>query len=156
MGKKKIFLASALIAAMALSGCQSTKEVFAIGDAAEPNPGPCPRAFALYDAQRIVEMKGPESFASVGFTGEIGKIRSYCRYTGTNPIVADLELDMEFGRGPQAAGDTAVYEYFVAVTRKNVVVIHKEIFPISVRFKPGEDRVSVTEKIDKIEIPRAS
>ncbi len=155
MGKTKLFAAGALIALMALSGCRSTKEALAIGKAAEANPGPCPRAFALYDAARIVEMKGADSFSNVGFTGEIGKIRSLCRYYGEEPIIADLEIDMDFGRGPSATGTEAVYEYFVAVTRKNVAVIHKEVFPISVRFPEGADRVSRTEKIGKIEIPRA-
>ena len=156
MGKTKILTALTVVALMALSGCKSTKDVFAIGDAAtEANPGPCPRAFSLYDAQRIVELKGPESFASVGFTGEIGKMRSLCRYYGLEPIVADLEIDMDFGRGPMANGDVATYEYFIAVTRKNVAVVHKEVFPITVKFPPGKDRVSITEKIDKIVIPRA-
>lgn len=155
MGKTKLLVASALVALVALSGCRSTKEVLAIGEAAEANPGPCPRAFAIYDAARIVEIKGPESFANVGFTGEISKVRSLCRYYGELPIEADLELDMEFGRGPSASGSEAVYEYFVAVTRRNVAVIHKETFPISVRFPAGQDRVSRTEKIDKITIPRA-
>jgi len=113
MGKAKLFFGSALVVMMALSGCRSTKEALAIGKAAEANPGPCPRAFALYDAARIVEIKGPESFANVGFTGEIGKIRSLCRYYGELPIEADLEIDMDFGRGPAASGEEAVYEYFV-------------------------------------------
>ncbi len=156
MGKTKLLLAGALVALMALSGCRSTKEVLAIGEAAEANPGPCPRAFSLYDAARIVEIKGSESFSNVGFTGEIGKIRSLCRYYATFPIEADLEIDMDFGRGPAASGDEAVYEYFVAVTRRNVAVIHKEVFPIQVKFPAGKDRVSITEKIDKISIPRAN
>ena len=156
MGKTKFLLTGTLMAVLALGGCRSTKEALAIGDAGDVNPGPCPRAFALYDAARIVEMKGPESFANVGFTGEIGKIRSLCRYYGEQPIEADLEIEMEFGRGPAASGESAVYEYFIAVTRKNLAVIHKEVFPISVRFPAGKDRVSITEKIDKITIPRAS
>jgi len=156
MGKMKVFAATTLVALIALSGCRSTKEAFQIGEAAEKNPGPCPRAFSLYDAQRIVEFKGAERFANVGFTGEMGKIRSLCRYYGEQPIIADLEIDMEFGRGPVAEGDTATYEYFIAVTRKNTAVIHKEVFPITVRFPAGQNRVSKTEKIDKISIPRAS
>ncbi len=155
MGNTKTLTALTVVALMALSGCQSTKDVFAFGDAAtKSNPGPCPRAFSLYDAQRIVELKGPESFASVGFTGEIGNIRSLCRYYDLEPIVADMEIDMDFGRGPAASGDVATYEYFIAVTRKNVAVIHKEVFPITVKFPPGQDRVSITEKINRITIPR--
>ncbi|MBC6402466.1 MAG: hypothetical protein GDA35_02370 [Hyphomonadaceae bacterium] len=141
--------------ALAFTGCRSTQEALRIGEAGEANPGPCPRAFALYDASRIVDIQGPESFSNVGFTGEMGSIRSFCRYYGTQPIVADMEIEMELGRGPAAQGNTAVYEYFVAVTRKNIGVIHKEVFPLQVTFPQGADRVSVTEKIDRIVIPRA-
>ena len=145
-----------LMAGLALAGCRTTQEALAIGEAAERNPGACPRAFSLYDAQRIVEFKGSESFSNVGFTGEIGNIRSLCRYYSDRPIVADLEIDMEFGRGPAAGGSSATYEYFVAVTRKNLAVINKQVFPIQVTFPAGYDRVSMTERIDEIVIPRAN
>lgn len=153
----KLLIATALVAVTALAGCRSTKEVLKIGEAAENNPGPCPRAFALYDASRIVEFRdNAERFANVGFTGEFEKVRSLCRYYGANPIEGDLELDMNFGRGPAAAGQsTATYEYFVAVTRKNIGVINKKTFPIQVTFPAGKDRVSITERIDSIIIPRA-
>lgn len=153
----KILLAAALVAVTALAGCRSTKEVLQIGEAAESNPGPCPRAFALYDASRIVEFRdNAERFANVGFTGEFEKVRSLCRYYGANPIEGDLELDISFGRGPAAAGQsTATYEYFVAVTRKNIGVINKKTFPIQVTFPAGSDRVTVTERVDRITIPRA-
>ena len=64
-------------------------------------------------------------------------------------------MDMDFGRGPAAEGSTHTYEYFVAVTRKNIAVIDKQVFPLTVTFPPGADRVSVTEKINRIVIPRA-
>ena len=157
MRVSRLVIAAALVATTALVGCRSTKEVLQIGEAAETNPGPCPRAFALYDASRIVEFRGEqERFANVGFTGEFNKVRSLCRYYGANPIEGDLELDIEFGRGPAAAGQsTATYEYFVAVTRKNIGVINKKTFPIQVTFPAGSDRVRVTERVDKIVIPRA-
>jgi len=146
-----------LAATTALAGCKSTQEVLQIGEAAEANPGPCPRAFALYDASRIVEFRGDaERFANVGFTGEFQKVRSLCRYYGTTPIEGDLEMDINFGRGPATQGQsTATYEYFVAVTRKNIGVINKKTFPIQVTFPAGADRVTVTERVDKIVIPRA-
>jgi len=157
MRTAKIIFISALAATMAVGGCKSTAEILQVGQAGEANPGPCPRAFALYDASRIVEFKNEkESFANVGFTGEIGKVRSLCRYYGTQPIEGDLELDISFGRGPAATQATATYEYFVAVTRKNIDVINKRTFPIQVTFPAGEDRVSVTERVDKIIIPRAT
>ena len=153
----KLVMISALAAVTTLAGCRSTQEVLQIGAAAEANPGPCPRAFALYDASRIVNFQdGQERFANVGFTGEFQKIRSLCRYYGTQPIEGDLEMDISFGRGPAAAGQaTANYQYFVAVTRKNIGVINKKTFPIQVTFPAGADRVTVTERVDKIVIPRA-
>lgn len=156
MRTKTLIMSAALAAIVGLTGCRSTQEILQIGEAGERNPGACPRAFALYDAERTIEFKGSESFQNVGFTGEIGKVRSLCRYYGNQPIVADLEMDMEFGRGPAASGQSHTYEYFVAVTRKNIDVINKRTFPITVNFPAGADRVSVTETIDRIVIPRAN
>lgn len=150
----------ALIALSALlaSGCRTTQEAFEIGAAAEANPGPCPRAFALYDAARIVEFRGDaQTFQNVGFTGEIGKIRSLCRYYGEQPIRGDIEINFDLGRGPAASSqESATYEYFVALTRKNIAVMNKQVFPLQVTFPAGADRVTVTERIDEYSIPRAS
>jgi len=141
-------------AALLLNGCQSVSNALS---EPEPNIGPCPTALSLYDAHRIVELEdGVVAYDNVGFTGEILGVRSLCSYYGDRPIIANLELDMAFGRGPAADGDTHVYEYFVAVTRRDIAVIEKQVFPITVRFQPDEDRVYLTESIDAISIPRAS
>ena len=158
MSMKTSLIGAAALSLLALAGCRSTKEVLAIGEAAESNPGPCPRAFALYDASRIVEIRGDgkERFSNVGFTGEIDGVRSLCRYYGDRPILADLTMDFSFGRGPAATAETMTYNYFVAVTRKNIDVIEKVSFPVTVTFPAGQDRVKLTETIDQISIPRAS
>ncbi len=141
-------------AAVMLTGCQTVSEIF---NEPEPNIGPCPSALSLYDAHRIVELEGDEvRYANVGFTGEIIGIRSLCSYYGDRPIIANLELDIGFGRGPAARGDSYTYEYFVAVTRRDIAVIEKQVFPITVRFRAGEDRIYLTETIDAISIPRAT
>lgn len=158
MSMKTTLIGTLAISLLALAGCRSTQEVFAIGEAAEANPGPCPRAFAVYDASRLVEIRGDgsEKFGNVGFTGEINRVRSLCRYFSDRPILADLTMNLSFGRGPAAEGDTMTYNYFVAATRKNIDVIEKAVFPLTVTFPPGQDRVTVTETIDEIKIPRAN
>ena len=158
MSMKTTLIGAAALSLLALAGCRSTKEVLSIGAASEANPGPCPRAFALYDASRLVEIRGDgaESFRNVGFTGEIDKVRSLCRYYSDRPIIGDLTIDFSLGRGPAATSDTMTYNYFVAVTRKNIDVIEKAYFPLTVTFPAGQDRVQVTETIDQIEIPRAN
>lgn len=147
---------SGLVGVSALGGCSTAKEVLAVGAAAEKNPGPCPEAFALYETSRYVEFDGKESFSKVGFTGEIEKVTSLCRYHGEGDIKADLTLDIAFGRGPAATSNQNTYEYYVAVTRRNIDVIEKQIFPITITFPEGEDVVRVSESIDKIVIPRAT
>ncbi|MEP4053244.1 MAG: hypothetical protein ABJN22_13460 [Litorimonas sp.] len=158
MSMKTTLIGAAALSILALAGCRSTKEVLAIGAAAEANPGPCPRAFSLYDASRIVEMRGDgsEKFGNVGFTGEVDAVRSLCRYYADRPIVADLTIDFSLGRGPAASGETVTYNYFVAATRKNIDVLEKSVFPLTVTFPAGQDRMRVTETIDEIIFPRAN
>ena len=134
---------------IALAGCSSLRD-------APDNPGPCPSALTLYDASRVVNLHGEPVYENVGFTGEIMAVRSLCRYYDDRPIVASLELDMGFGRGPAATGSTHTYQFFVAVTRRDVAVIEKQVFPIEVTFRPGEDRIYLQEEIDEITIPRAT
>jgi hypothetical protein len=158
MSMKTTLIGAAALSILALAGCRSTKEVLSIGAAAEANPGPCPRAFSLYDASRVVEMRGDgsEKFGNVGFTGEVDAVRSLCRYYADRPIVADLTIDFSLGRGPAASGETVTYNYFVAATRKNIDVLEKSVFPLTVTFPAGQDRMRVTETIDEIIFPRAN
>jgi len=158
MSMKTTLFGATFMAVLALAGCRSTQDALKIGEAGERNPGPCPRAFALYDASRIVEIRGDgvERFSNVGFTGEIDSVKSLCRYFADRPINGDLTLEFSLGRGPAAPGATATYEYFVAVTRKNIDVIEKKVFPLTVTFPEGEDRVTVTEEVERILIPRAN
>ncbi|WP_298913398.1 hypothetical protein [uncultured Algimonas sp.] len=154
----KKLITFALLGALAVTGCRSTQEALEIGEAGERNAGPCPRAFALFDASRIVEIRGAEEkYDNVGFTGEIAAVRSLCRYVGDNPITGDVDITFDLGRGPAVAGQSeAVYQYFVAITRKNVAVIDKQTFPLQVSFPYGQDRVRITKSIEDFSIARAS
>jgi hypothetical protein len=144
-------LLGALAATLALSACASNADKKRI-----PNVGPCPPAHVLGDAARLVQFNGPEAFSSVGFTGEVRQVRSSCRYVGSDPIEMKLEIDLAFGRGPAAQGDTYTYNYWVAVTRRDVAVLAKKPYSIKVEFPKGAQRMAVTETIEKIIIPRAS
>ena len=144
-------LLGALVATLALSACASNADKKNI-----PNVGPCPPAHVLGDAARLVQFNGPEAYANVGFTGEVRQVRSSCRYVGSDPIEMKLEIDLAFGRGPAAQGDTYTYNYWVAVTRRDVSVLAKKPYSIKVEFPKGAQRMAVTETIEKIIIPRAS
>lgn len=121
------------------------------------NAGPCPFVKVLYDAARYVEFKdGREASANVGYTGEIQGVSAGCEYKDADPIKVKVELLFELGRGPAAEGDAKTYNYWVAVTKRNDTVLAKQNFSMPVQFKPGQDRVYVTETLGEITIPRAN
>ncbi|MGI9170208.1 MAG: Tat pathway signal sequence domain protein, partial [Caulobacteraceae bacterium] len=120
------------------------------------NAGPCPFVKVLYDASRYVEFKNDaEASAAVGFTGEIQKVASACAYKDAEPIRLRMQILFELGRGPQAAGARKTYQYWVAVTDRNRAVLSKQFFDLPVTFPAGADRVTVTEPLDGLAIPRA-
>jgi hypothetical protein len=120
------------------------------------NAGPCPYVKVLYDAARYVELKGGRpSTGAVGFTGEIDGLSSACEYKNTDPIHVQARLLFALGRGPQAEGREKTYRYWVAVTDRNRAVLSKQYFDLPVSFPAGQDRVTKTEDVLGIVIPRA-
>jgi len=132
------------------------------GDSSAPlpqmrNAGPCPFVKTLYDASRYVEFKDArEASANVGFTGEIQGISAGCQYKDNEPITVVMDVLFELGKGPQAAGTSKTYHYWVAVTDRNRDVIAKQNFDLPVTFPAGKDRVYMTDSLANIVIPRGS
>ncbi|WP_133245724.1 hypothetical protein [Candidatus Phycosocius bacilliformis] len=125
-------------------------------DSGAANVGPCPAVRVLYDAQRFVELNGPERFENVGYTGEILNVNSDCRYVGEDPITINMQLDMAFGKGPKAAPGAKSVNYWVTVTRKDIAVISRQTYSQAVEIPAGSDRVAVKSLPIFIEIPRAN
>jgi len=121
------------------------------------NAGPCPYVKVLYDAARYVEFKDPArpSAAGVGYTGEIQGLSSGCSYGSKDPITVKMELLFALGRGPVASGSSKDYQYWVAVTDRNLEILAKEYFTVRANFPAGQDRVLVTDHVEGIRIPRA-
>ncbi len=119
------------------------------------NAGPCPYVKVLYDASRYVEFKdNVEASAAVIYSGEIQTIASACAYRGADPIKVEMKILFELGRGPQATSNRKTYHYWVAVTDRNRAVLDKAVFDLPVVFPPGQDRVTVTETLGSVVIPR--
>ncbi len=152
MRKTALILAAALLAALPATGCRSR---IAQSLDSTPNAGPCPVAGSVYDAARDVRLDGSgELYSDIEFTGEITDVRLFCRYTDDIPLVAELEIDFAFGKGPAGRADQHDYPYFVAVTRRNGKVLAKEVFLTRAGFGNGVTD-STTELVERITIPRA-
>jgi hypothetical protein len=149
--------AAAAFACLSAAACaHKNKESGIPGADKDANVGPCPLMGVLSDAARLVEIKGEEKFANVGYTAEIRNVSGLCRYVGTDPITMDLSVEMAFGRGPMAQSDTHTYRYWVAVARRDVAPITKQYFDAVVKFPSGADRTGEIQHIEKITIPRAN
>jgi len=121
------------------------------------NAGPCPYVKVLYDAARTIDFKDDKVASSaVAWSGEIQNLASGCAYKASDPIHVETEILFAFGRGPQAAGASHTYRYWVAVTDRNLGVLDKRYFDIEAKFPEGQDRVLMTDRINNITIPRAS
>jgi hypothetical protein len=121
------------------------------------NLGPCPYVKVLYDAARYVELQGNrQSIDAVGFTGEIQGIDAECTYVNPgDPIRVRMRVNFALGRGPQARGDGATYNWWIAVTERNRQVITREEFALPVTFE-GRDRTGMAVEVGEIVLPRGS
>lgn len=137
-----------------LAGAAGCNSISGLDD--RPNVGPCPVAGVLYDTQRLVEVGEVERHENVGFTGEIEGVKGFCRYVGKNPITMEIEIDFALGKGPKAAGDEREYKYFVSVTRRDRLVLAKDVSSFKIKFPKGADVVRHRETVKGIVIPRAT
>lgn len=141
-------------ALLALSACQSGSRIGSAFDTRQ-NAGTCPPAGAVYNAARIVDFDGAQqTFPNVAYTGEIVDVRLYCRYAGTDPVRAEIEIDFAFGKGPAGTSNRRDYNYWVAVTRRSGKVLDKQSFTVSANFSDGPI-ASESELLQRIIIPRA-
>ncbi len=146
-------LITSLFAIAALSACSTTKiaETFDT----RQNAGPCPPMGSIYDVSRYVSFANSQSetYDNIAFTGEITDVRLLCRYADDDPLIAQVDIDFAFGKGNAATSNSHVYPYFVAVTRRNGKVLHKEEFAVEANFGGGVV-TGATETIGRITIPR--
>ena len=140
-------------AALLLGSCTSTP----VSDAFDTrrNAGPCPSAGSIYGVDRVVEFGEASAgrYSEIAYTGEIVGVELFCRYADGDPIIAEIDIDFAFGKGPQATADVHDYTYFVAVTRRNRRVLQKERFTVRADFD-GKAVTGTRQVIDTIRIPR--
>jgi hypothetical protein len=147
---------ASLLLALTLVGC-STGGRFAEQLNTAKNAGPCPVVGSVYDASRYVKFadEGAQKiYTNIAYTGEITDVRLFCRYTGSAPLEAEIEIDFAFGKGPQGRANQMDYPYFVAVTRRNGKVLAKEYFNTRADFSKSTV-IGQSELVNRVVIPRA-
>jgi len=143
-----------LAATLLFVACSSNTSVSNLFDTRQ-NAGPCPSTGSIYGAERIVEFADDSSgsYSNIAYTGEIVGVELLCRYADGDPILAQIDIDFAFGKGPAATSDVHDYTYFVSVTRRNRRVLQKERFAVRADFS-GQKVTGTRETVDSIRIPR--
>ncbi|MEM6900136.1 MAG: hypothetical protein AAF583_10230 [Pseudomonadota bacterium] len=139
---------------LTLAACSSSRS--GIGSALDDrrNAGPCPTVGALYDSSRVVKFVGEtERYPEITYTGEISDVRLFCRYVGDEPILAEVEVDFAFGKGPQGTERYHDYAYNITVMRRNSRVLNQERFTVRADFR-DKDVTAVRDLVGRVMIPR--
>jgi hypothetical protein len=171
--------AALALVVVGLSGCETMQQTVASarekissisfsGKPDEPSPSAevstalaeqasgCPQVEVVKELSTMHQfMEGGTSRAE----NEISSIRlvdfdTTCKRNENN-VVVDIDARFEGTLGPKAQKWNAdhpgfAYPYFVAVTAPNGTIIAKEVFPVTVSFEKGQDRVMHEEHLTHI------
>jgi hypothetical protein len=134
-----------LIGLLALSGCgwispsspKSTTEA-------------CPSPVILRPLANTAAFGSAEQLRpdNVAFYGLLSEANLKCEYTG-DAVRMILDVVVVGERGPAAKADSVDFQYFVAVTGPDQVILTKKPFPIRIAFDTSQKRAGVTDHIEQ-------
>jgi hypothetical protein len=85
---------------------------------------------------------------NVAFYGLLSEAELKCEYSG-EALRIMLDTIVIGERGPTGRGDSADFQYFVAVTGPDQSVISKRSFPVRIVFEGAQKRAGVTDHIEE-------
>jgi len=113
-----------------------------------PEPTGCPRVAIIDDAaQLVVYRPGPgRDLTDVALRGVIAGFDGGCEYFDDH-VAITMRLSIAAEQGPAAVGDTAEFDYFIALADPQERILTKEVFQTSVTFPPGGDQAGTVETL---------
>jgi hypothetical protein len=148
------FAAGAVLAlAIPLAGCGSDDTLeeeaeqpqvrFVVPD----DPTGCPRVVVLRDAAEEVQLRpGGRDLTDMVARATFGQFDGGCEYDDTG-VDVEVTLQLISELGPAATGRQAQFDYFVAVTDPQDVILAKEVFSTTIEFPEGRNVAGVTEEL---------
>ena len=144
----KITLCAALL--VFLGGCSVITPESWIGRTLGMNTGVvpegkgCPQVAMIRDLSVTKNIQDGNMLSRAAIT----ETRSYCSYDENSDIRVPMEIDFLAERGKAFKGDTASYQYFVAVVGPRQNIVNKEVFTADVKFDEDEQKATLTEKLE--------
>src|SRR5689334_4615710 len=112
-------------------------------------PPACPRASIISDGASVTRFREGtgRDLTDVVVKGEIVDVAVDCDYDRRGVDVA-LQVAIAATRGPADRTRTAEFDYFVAVADAERNILAKEIFHVSFRFPPNQQRAGTVDEIE--------
>jgi hypothetical protein len=135
---------AALLGVLALSGCGW------FSSSSSRTAEACPSAVVLRPlSNTAVFGPAPERRPdNVAFYGLLSEADLKCDYTG-DAVHITLDAIVIGERGPAAKGDSADFQYFVAVTGPDQSILSKKPFAVRIGFEPTQKRSGITDHLEE-------
>ncbi|CBS86564.1 lipoprotein [Azospirillum lipoferum] len=145
----------ALLAAGAvavLSGCSGMG--LGPNDAAEAALA-CPKVNIVRDLQEVAVFRpGGKDLTDLESRAALVDYTGNCEYTSSG-VTVNVNVFLVAERGPALQGNTAKYQYFVALAQPDDTLVSKAYFDTDVTFVTGQPRAGTREELaPKIPLPK--
>jgi hypothetical protein len=147
------------VAALALSGCQSYRDVKESWFGPSGDPPPCPNVSILRDAAEITQYRegNGRDLTDVLFQGKIDDVVGGCKYTHSgrfyDGVNQSLQLVFNVERGPADRSREAEFSYFIAVSQFFPDPKGRQEFTTRVQFQGNRTKVNVVDQEVRINVP---
>jgi len=143
--------AAALLAAAALlSSCDMN---FGGDNENVGPPPPCPRVVRVGDAVTLTRFNGAgRDVKDVAFQAQVGEVASGCSYVSEDEktrITMTMRVQTIASRGPALEGDTAEFQYWVAVARLDGTVLNRDAFDVEIDLSGNITRAQSVDELEQ-------
>ncbi|PWC36285.1 hypothetical protein TSO352_14290 [Azospirillum sp. TSO35-2] len=115
----------------------------------------CPKVNIVRDLQEVTVFRpGGKDLTDLESRAALTDYSGNCEYTSTG-VTVNVNVYLVAERGPALKGDTAKYQYFVALAQPDDTLVSKAYFDTDVTFVPGQPRAGSKEELaPKIPLPK--
>ncbi|PWC62534.1 hypothetical protein TSH7_04275 [Azospirillum sp. TSH7] len=115
----------------------------------------CPKVNIVRDLQEVTVFRpGGKDLTDLESRAALVDFTGSCDYT-SNGVTVNVNVYLVAERGPALPGNTAKYQYFVALAQPDDTLVSKAFFDTDVTFVPGQPRAGTREELTpKIPLPK--
>ena len=115
----------------------------------------CPKVNIVRDLQEVTVFRpGGKDLTDLESRAALVDFTGSCDYTSSG-VTVNVNVYLVAERGPAVQGNTAKYQYFVALAQPDDTLVSKAYFDTDVTFVPGQPRAGTREELTpKIPLPK--